>query len=789
MKKVLAKYKIKSQELWYIIARNVFLFTNGVIVLVIILLFAFGDKKSALFLGIIFVFNILMGFIQEISAWIQLEKLQLLTAPQVIRINKDGTEESVLADQIKKWDLIKLKIGDQIPTDSILVKDHSFEINEGLITGESNSIPKNINDHLLAGSVVTAGYGIAKTDSVFKESRIARMTEGIKKYSIKFSPIQTSVNLLIKYCGYVLVVIFAFIITRGIIVHEPIIKIVKNIGSLTNTIMPVGLFFAVSLFFTYGAFHLFKRHVLLQEVNSTEKLGRIKNLCMDKTGTLTENTLAVEDIFVTKQIDINSAQDLTMAYIEGTGDTSETLNAVKKFIGGKFEGEVVDFLSFSSWRKYGAVSILKDNKKIFIFAGSPNVFLPHLNDEEDKKWLQKFLDEEAHMGKHVWCVVESINAGIVEDISKAEFSIVAVYVFYNNLREGIKHTINFFQERGVHIRIISGDNKETVRTVANLAGINNTDKIITGSEMQDWSEKDFEKNVGQYTIFARIIPEQKEKIIEAFKKDGFTAMVGDGANDVLAIKKADLGIAMFDGAKATRQIASIVLTNNSFTAMPGGVTLADSIIRNIEIFASIYLNLTFVGFFFFIFVSCLGYAYPLTPLNISLISYFVIGIPGMLISYWTIMPSGKVDSPSSGSFLKKILPFIIYSSIVQSIFLALVFFLSPENIRSADSNIFVIIAYIVSGFVFFIFTPYVYRGAVNVFQKAQIFTFALIEIALFLIMLNVPIAINFFDIVKVTSKISMNNFAIMSVSFILLIYIQYMIAKYFAFKKKYDDKK
>jgi cation-transporting ATPase E len=246
---------------------------------------------------------------------------------------------------------------------------------------------------------------------------------------------------------------------------------------------------------------------------------------------------------------------------------------------------------------------------------------------------------------------------------------------------------------------------------------------------------------------------------------------------------------MFDGAKATRQIASIVLTNNSFTAMPGGVTLADSIIRNIEIFASIYLNLTFVGFFFFIFVSCLGYAYPLTPLNISLISYFVIGIPGMLISYWTIIPSGKIDSPSSGSFLKKILPFIIYSSIAQSIFLALVFFLSPDNIRSADSNIFVIIAYIVSGFVFFIFTPYVYRGVVSIFQKVQIFTFALVEIALFLIMLSIPIAISFFDIVKVTSKISMINFVIMSVSFILLIYIQYKIARHFAFKKKYDNKK
>ena len=204
------KYKINTSELLFIVSRNVFLYTNGIIVLVVIFLYVFGDARSALFLGIILAVNIFMGLAQEINAWVQLKRLQLLTAPHVIRINADQTEETILADQIKKDDLIKLKIGDQVPCDSVLIKEHSFEINEGLITGESNSISKILNDDLLAGSVVTAGSGIIKTKSVFHESRIARMTEGIKKYSIKLSPIQSSVNLVIKYCGYILTFVIGF---------------------------------------------------------------------------------------------------------------------------------------------------------------------------------------------------------------------------------------------------------------------------------------------------------------------------------------------------------------------------------------------------------------------------------------------------------------------------------------------------------------------------------------------------------------------------------------------------
>jgi len=780
MQKVLEKYKLKSGELLYIISRHIFLFTNGIITAVIILLFVFGDFRSGLFLAIIFIINVLLGLIQDINAWVQLEKLQLLTAPHVVRLNADKTEETILTDVIKVGDLIKLKIGDQVPCDSILVESHSFEINEGLITGESNSISKNINDNLLAGSVVTAGFGIVKTKSIFNESRIARMTKGIKKYNIKLSPIEEAINVFIKYCGYACTIVIGYALIRAFIIHEPAIRIVKNVGALTSALIPIGLFFAITLFFAYGAANLFRKNVLLQEVNATEKLGRIKNLCMDKTGTLTENTLVVEDIFVPPEITVEKAQDLTMAYIQGTGDSSQTLNAVRKFTGIKYAGKIIDSLSFSSWRRYGAVCT--ENNEI-IFGGAPDIFLSHITNPEEKKWLQSFLDQHAHEGKHVWCVMQGTGNKIPSDLKTIKFQMVAVYVFYNNLREGIKHTIDFFQNRGVNIRIISGDNPETVHTVAKLAGINNAEKIITSQEMENWTEADYEKKVADYTIFARIVPEQKEKIISAFKKDGFTAMVGDGANDALAIKKADLGIAMFDGAPATRQVAAIVLTNNSFAALPGGVTLADSIIRNVEIFSSIFFNMTFVGFLLFIILSIFNHDFQLTPLNITLINYFAVGFPGILVSYWTIMPSGKIDSPSEGKFMKKILPFAFYSSLLQAAFITVVFLLSPEYLKSAESNILVILAYVVSSFTFFVFTPYVYRDLVTRIQKIQISVLALIEIILFYFVLKIQFVTNFFDTTNIIPHLPNFSVIIILTAFIILFYSQYRLARYFVSKK------
>jgi cation-transporting ATPase E len=772
--------KIKIREMGQIIFRNVFLLTNGIIFSVVILLFAFGQFRAGLFLGIISLINLFFGLVQDINAWLNLEKLQLLTAPHVMRINQDGSLTSVLTEEIKKGDFIKLKTGDQIPCDSMLTDTLGLEINEGLITGESNSILKQKGDRLLAGSIMTAGSGQIRTETIFHESRIARMTEGVKKHSLNASPIQQSVNLVIKYAGYLLIVAIIFVITRGFAVKEPIVSMVLNIGTLASMLVPQGLIFAITLFFAYGAANLYQKNVLLQEINATEKLGRIKNLCMDKTGTLTQNELSVEDMHIRSNVTKQEAENLVASYIYGTGDDSQTIHAVKQFLTKPVPKAAVKIQPFSSWRQYGAVLIKTGNGEIAVLVGSPDAFLPHLADGEQKQWLTKLLNSYAQEGKRVLCVAQSTAKTLSMELANAELSIVAVFVFHNNIREGITDTVNFFQNRGVRIRIISGDHPETVQAIATAAGINNTDKIITGQEMAAWNSADFDQNAKLYTIFARIVPEQKEKIIESLKKDGFTAMVGDGANDALAIKKADLGIAMFDGAQATRQLAAIVLINNSFSALPGGVELADAAIGNIEIFSGIIFNQTLVGLFLFIIISLFGYEYPLTPFNVTLINYFTIGIPSLLISYWTIRPSEKAPPVGSQPFLKRILPFAVWSAAIQAVGVAIVFAFNVTYLKITPPNTLISLAFIVLCFAFFIYAPTVYQGLLSRTKKMQIFSLAIFELVLLVAVLHIPPLLAFFTVTLF--HLSALNVALTLIITGLFCFAQYGLARRFATK-------
>lgn len=774
----------RIRDLGYIFYRNIVLLTNGILFAVVAMLFAFGSVRAAVFLGIISTINISVGLIQDIRSWRMLEKLQLLTAPWVTRINPDGSDESVLANDIKKDDHIKLSIGDQVPCDGTLLEAHGFEMNEGLITGESNSLARTKGDKLFAGSFVTSGFGVMRIDQALHESRIVRMTEGIKKYSVNTSSIQRSSERVIKYSGYMLILVLGFVVGRGYVLHDSAVLTILTIGTLSSIIVPQGLAFMVTVSFAYGAAHLYKKHVLLQQVNATEMLGRVKNLCMDKTGTLTENSLLVEGMYLLDEKTRPEAQRLVAAYINGARDSSQVMSAVKASLTSEFDGEVKEVLAFSSWRQYGAVQIREDKKERIILAGAPDVFLSHLKTDQEKDWLQTLIKKYASEGKHVICLAEAHTTTIPKDLTGSTLSVIALFVFHNNLREGIEDTIKFFQDRGVHIRIISGDHLETAVAVAKAAGIRDTDKAISGQELATWTKKDFELQTKRYTIFARISPEQKEQIVEALKTDGFTAMVGDGANDALAIKKADLGIAMFDGASATRKLAAVVLTNNSFIALPGGVALADGIIRNMEIMASVFLNQTILAFFFFLYVSAQGYAFPLTPFNVTLMNYCIVGLPGFLVSYWVMRPVEKVEPASTEPFLRRVVPFALVSALVQVAGMAAIYTLIPGLKRAETVNTIIMLAFVIFCYLFFLFAPAVYYGATLRPRKLQLILLGILEAVLLIAVFQVPIAMNFFDVVhiRLSTADMLKMLAVVGLAWLA----QYGVAQFFLRRKKAD---
>jgi cation-transporting ATPase E len=778
-------YRRVLPSLGPIIFRNVFLLVNAVIFFVVLLLFIFGSFQAGLFLGIVFFLNTLISTIQDIHARVLLEKLQILTALKVVRMNQDKTETLVFAEEIKKGDLLKLKLGDQAPCEGKLISVENLEISEALITGESDSFSKKTGDKIIAGAIITSGSGIMEVQNIFKESRLFALAEDMKKYAASPSSIQRATSVVIEYSGYILLVVLLFVVIDGIILHIPKLQIVLNVGALASTLVPQGLVVAITLLFAIGAASYSRRNVLFQEINATEKLGRIKNLCIDKTGTLTDNILVVENMYISEGFSEIDAHAFTYAYILGSGDSSQTILAIRKYLekDGKKDGEeleITNALPFSSWRQYGVVEV-KKNISQRIFTGTPTIFLPRISDMKEKKWLEDIVLENTRKGKRVLCVASASGTGLPKDFSEINLSMVAVFVFHNTLRQGIENAIKFFNDRGVKIRVLSGDNPETVKAVAGSVGIIGADNVVTGEQIKKWSDADFKTKANNYTVFAQILPEHKVKLVEEFKKEGFTAMVGDGVNDALAMKKADLGIAMFDGVPVTRQLADVILMTNSFTDLPGAVELADHFIRSIEISSGIYINMSVVGLFFFIIISLFGFSYPLTPLNITFINYFTVGFSTILISYWALRPSGKILPANDKPFLKRVMPVIITCAIVEAIGMALVFALSPHYLKIAPSNTLVGLSYILFGFLFLFFAVKVYCGSITKKEKFQLLMFGIFELVVFLVFLRIPFLISFFNITLPYPSLALIGKTLLII--ILFGYAQYFVVKKFFLKK------
>lgn len=775
-------YKRVLPSIGPIIFRNIFLLSNAVISLVVILLFVFGNKQAALFLGIVVVLNMLITVFQDIQSRFILENLQILTALRVTRLNKDGSEETILAEEILKGDHIGLKLGDQVPCDGVLFKANNIEVSEALITGESSSFSKKIGEKINAGDIITSGSGILIVEDIFKESRISKITEDVKKYALNPSSIQRATNKVIQYTGYILILVIIFVVLRGLIIHEPRIDIVNNIGALASTIIPQGLMVFVTLLFAIGASSFSRRGILFQEINATENLGRIKNLCMDKTGTLTDNVLIVEDMHEYDDVKKERISSLVEAYIRGSGDSSQTILAVKNYLEKeKIEKiKIIDALPFSSWRQYGAVEVSDNDDTEVVLVGTPDVFLSHLKNKEEQNWLKDLEKKYSHTGKRILCVVSGESTDFKKDLSESTLSILGVFVFGNTLRKGIENSIKFFQDRGIKIRILSGDNPDTVQAVAMSLGVSNSNTVVTGDMISKWSEKDFDKNAHSYTIFAEILPEQKVRLIEAFKKDGFTAMVGDGVNDALAMKKADIGIAMFDGVPVTRQLAGVVLMNNSFSDLPGAVELADNFTRSIEISSGIYINQSLLGLFFFIIISFFGYSYPLTPLNITVINYFTVGFIGVVITYWALRPTQKTVPSNQKPFMNRVIPLIILCAVVEAIGSAIVLILSPIYLKTAQSNTLVLLSFIIFGFLFFIVATSVYSGGLIKKQKYHIFFLGVFEIILLLLLSRSTLLVNFLNIT--TPYPSLIEITKSLIVIFLFGGIQYLVVKRF-FKK------
>lgn len=628
-----------------------------------IILLLLGDPQDAWFISVVIIFNTFIAVFQEIRAHRALKKLELLSAPKARKQQTDGSYTEVMYDQLSVGDIIQLQTGDELPADGEVVESSGLEVDESILTGESAAVEKMPKDTVLAACAVVAGTAIVRVTAVGVDTKAGSMTAQLKRYKPELTPLQRNINLAITILTYGALVLAVLIGIVYSAMGEELLRTFKAITAGATTVIPEGLLLASSLLLAFGSLKLAAAKVLPQKLSAIEAMALLNVLCVDKTGTLTSPDITFEryEPFGKQPADIQSLVGIIARETSAGNSTGDALIAglsvAKKY-------NIIDVLAFSSQRKLSGVRVTYNDATYTVLMGAPE-FLDKLAPLTKAQSAQ--IQVLAENGARVLLVATFTDSKTkLKQLKEGSGTAVGLLVLSNSLREGVVETVSYLQNQGVSMRVISGDNPATVRYVAERAGINNPDRVITGAELAEISESDWNKTVEGTTIFARVLPEQKERLIATFKSQHkFTGMVGDGVNDALALKKADLGVAMHAGASASRRVADIVLLDNSFTSLPLGMKLGNRIMQAIEVIAVLFFHKIIYGIVLLVGTLIVGMTYPFEPRHITFMNLFLVTMPTIM---WTLFPPSPTHRINPSHFwrdtLQKVAPIATLSGLV-----------------------------------------------------------------------------------------------------------------------------
>lgn len=604
----------------------------AIFLLALALLYA-GERRDAWFISVVIAVNTVIGIVQEVRAKHALKQLELMSAPRARLVRGDEVAE-VMYDALQVGDEILLEAGDELPADGVVLSARGLEVNESMLTGESASIDKKKHDEVYAATTVIAGSARVRVTAVGDATKAGAISATLKQYTPRLTPLQQAIQNAITFLTYCAIVLSLLVFARYRIAGFESVRILKTIITSAITIVPEGLLLASSLLLAFGSLKLAQAKVLPQKLSAIEAMALLNILCTDKTGTLTSDEITLERVELFGGSDEPVKQLAAMVAHETSGGNA-TGQAIITALDLPYEYTVDDILAFSSARKFAGVRARVDGRVRTLIMGAPEYVarMAPLSTTEQQQ-IEKWTDD----GLRVLLLAEfDDNNTPLKSLKTGSGRPLAVVLLRNLLRDGVIDTVAFLQRQGVNIRVISGDNPRTVQYVAHAAGINNPDTAITGAELAELDEPAFVTAADQHTIFARVLPEQKERLIAHFSQQNhqFTGMVGDGVNDALALKKADLGVAMYAGAPASRRVADIILLNNSFNSLPLGMRLGNQIMQAIEVIATLFFHKIIYGLVLLAVTLVLGVIHPYAPRHITFLNIFLVTMPTIM---WTLFP-------------------------------------------------------------------------------------------------------------------------------------------------------
>ncbi|MEJ6740368.1 MAG: cation-translocating P-type ATPase [Actinomycetota bacterium] len=645
-----------SRTISQIIKANVFTPFNLLLGILLAIILAVGEYRDALF-GFVLVGNALIGIVQEVRSKRSLDALAVLNAPQST-VRRDGVDLSVASKDVVLDEIIVLMLGDQIVVDGEVLESTNLEIDESLLTGEAEPVDKAINENVMSGSFVVAGSGIMRATAVGADSYAFRLSSEARRFSLVKSELRTGINRVIAIIGWMMIPVALILISSQLATHDGFVPAVQGSVAGLVAMVPEGLVLLTSIAFAVGATRLASKKVLTQELAAIEGLARVDTICLDKTGTLTEGSLSLSTVeHLGSQTTSTVDPGLVLAAI-GASDNhpNPSLAAVvAKYPDGP-GWTLSDSIAFSSARKWSAAQFAEHGSW---YLGAPDILLDHAASNATLDSARTRMEHYASQGQRVLLLAAS-PSGLNGEIPPNGLEPIALVVLDEQLREAAPQTISYFGEQGIAVKVISGDSPVTVGAVATRCGVPGADEPIDARTLPEDQEA-LADVLEKHSVFGRVTPQQKRAMVHALQSRGhIVAMTGDGVNDTLALKDADVGIAMGSGSAAARAVARFVLLANDFSVFPSVVNEGRRVIANVERVANLFLTKTFYAVVLAIVVGLGRFPFPFLPRHFTIISALTIGIPGFVLAL------SQNNRRAISGFLRRVLRFAIPAGVIAA---------------------------------------------------------------------------------------------------------------------------